>query len=107
VGNRLDLVRLAAGPDPGLPHFPDFGGVSRQVRLPGNHAPASRQDIRIERDRPYKISAEEVKKRARGDRIARERLAYLENPEPHYLTHGPKTRREFLNLVRWNGGSRA
>ncbi|HEV8259632.1 MAG TPA: amidohydrolase family protein [Burkholderiales bacterium] len=57
--------------------------------------------------RPYKISAEEVKKRARGDLVARTRLAYLENPEPHYLTHGPKTRREFLNLVRWNGGSRA
>jgi hypothetical protein len=57
--------------------------------------------------RPYKISAEEVKKRARGDRVARERLAYLENPMPHYLTYGPKTRREFLNLVRWNGGSRA
>jgi predicted TIM-barrel fold metal-dependent hydrolase len=57
--------------------------------------------------RPYKISAEEVKKRARGDRVARERLAYLENPRPHYLTYGPKTRREFLNLVRWNGGSRA
>ena len=56
--------------------------------------------------RPYKISAEEVKKRARGDLVARTRLAYLENPEPHYLTHGPKTRREFLNLVRWNGGSR-
>ncbi|MGH8632062.1 MAG: amidohydrolase family protein [Burkholderiales bacterium] len=56
--------------------------------------------------RPYGISAEEVKKRARGDRIARERLAYLERPEPHYLTYGPKTRREFLNLLRWNGGSR-
>ncbi len=57
--------------------------------------------------RPYKISADEVKKRARSDRVARERLAYLERPEPHFLTYGPKTRREFLNLVRWNGGSRA
>jgi uncharacterized protein len=56
--------------------------------------------------RPYHISADEVKKRARGDRVARERLAYLENPEPHDLTYGPKTRREFLNLVRLNGGSR-
>ncbi len=57
--------------------------------------------------RPYGISAEEVKMRARGDRIARERLAYLERPEPHYRTYGPKTRREFLNLLAWNGGSRA
>ena len=55
----------------------------------------------------YKISPDEVKLRARGDRVARERVAYLENPQPHYLTYGPKTRREFLNLLRWNGGSRA
>jgi uncharacterized protein len=48
-----------------------------------------------------------VKKHTRADRIAQERFAYREHPEPHYLTHGPKTRREFLNLLRWNGGSRA
>ena len=57
--------------------------------------------------RPYKISADEVKKYARQDAIARERIAYREHPEPHYLTYGPKTRREFLNLLSWNGGSRA
>jgi len=57
--------------------------------------------------RPYNISADEVKMRARGDRIARERLAYIERPEPHFLTYGPKNRREFLNLLAWNGGSRA
>jgi hypothetical protein len=48
-----------------------------------------------------------VKKHTRADRIGQERLAYREHPEPHYLTYGPKTRREFLNLLRWNGGSRA
>jgi hypothetical protein len=57
--------------------------------------------------RPYGISAAEVRKFARRDRVARERLAYRERPDPHYLTYGPKTRREFLNLLRWNGGSRA
>jgi uncharacterized protein len=57
--------------------------------------------------RPYVISADEVKKHTRSDQIARERLAYREHPEPHYLTYGPKTRREFLNLLSWNGGSRA
>jgi predicted TIM-barrel fold metal-dependent hydrolase len=56
--------------------------------------------------RPYGIGADEVKKHAQGDRITRERLAYSEHPEPHYRTYGPKTRREFLNLLRWNGGSR-
>jgi len=57
--------------------------------------------------RPYGISAEEVRKHARRDAIARERLAYRERPEPHFRTYGPKTRREFFNLLRWNGGSRA
>lgn len=57
--------------------------------------------------RPYGIGAEEVKLRARGDRIARERLAYLERPEPHFRTYGPRTLREFRNLLAWNGGSRA
>jgi hypothetical protein len=57
--------------------------------------------------RPYRISAEEVKRHARGDRLAVERLAYRDRPEPHFQTRGPRTRREFLNLLNWNGGSRA
>jgi hypothetical protein len=57
--------------------------------------------------RVYAISADDVKKHTRADVVARERIAYRERPEPHYLTHGPKSRREFLNLLGWNGGSRA
>ncbi len=57
--------------------------------------------------RVYAISAEEVKKHTRAVRIAEERHTYLEHPEPHFRTYGPKTRREFLNLLRWNGGSRS
>jgi len=55
----------------------------------------------------YSISADEVKKHTRADALANERHAYRAHPEPHYLTHGPKTRREFLNLLSWNGGERA
>ena len=51
----------------------------------------------------YAISAAEVKKYLSRDRVARERLAYLENPTPHFLTYGPKTRREFL---KWPGAGR-
>ena len=57
--------------------------------------------------RVYNVSAAEVKKYTTRDAIARERTAYSERPDPHYLTYGPKTRREFLNLLGWNGGSRA
>jgi predicted TIM-barrel fold metal-dependent hydrolase len=56
--------------------------------------------------RVYGISADEVKKHTRADRISEERLAYGEHPEPHFLTYGPKTRREFLNLLSWNGGAK-
>jgi uncharacterized protein len=56
--------------------------------------------------RVYGISADEVKKHTRADRISEERFAARERPDPHYLTYGPKTRREFLNLLGWNGGSR-
>jgi uncharacterized protein len=57
--------------------------------------------------KPYGISAEEMRLRARRDAVAAERVAYRERPEPHFRTRGPKTRREFLNLLGWNGGSRA
>jgi hypothetical protein len=55
----------------------------------------------------YGIGPDEVKNDAHRDRIAQERRAYREHPEPHFRTYGPKTRREFLNLLAWNGGSRA
>jgi uncharacterized protein len=48
----------------------------------------------------------QVAKRARRDHLAELRENYQNNPEPLFLTYGPKTRREFLNLLRWSGGSR-
>ena len=57
--------------------------------------------------RPYGISADEVRTRAHRLRISQERRAYREHPEVHHLPYSPKTRREFLNLLRRNGGSRA
>jgi predicted TIM-barrel fold metal-dependent hydrolase len=53
----------------------------------------------------YGLSPAEVKKYTSRDAISRERAAYLERPEPHFTTYGPKTRREFLNLLRTNGAS--
>ena len=46
----------------------------------------------------YGISANEVKKVISRDRISAEKMAYSEQPNPHFLTYGPKTRREFLAL---------
>ena len=44
----------------------------------------------------YGLSPADVKKYTSTDSISRERTAYLENPDPHFRTYGPKTRREFL-----------
>ena len=46
----------------------------------------------------YGLSAGEVKKYLARDPMARERTAYLERPQPHFRTYGPRTRREFLRL---------
>jgi len=42
--------------------------------------------------------------RAGTDRISRDRLAYREEPDPHFQTFGPKTRREFLDFLKVSGG---
>jgi hypothetical protein len=44
----------------------------------------------------YGISADELKRVLSRDRVSAEKLAYAERPDPHFLTYGPKTRREFL-----------
>ena len=54
--------------------------------------------------RPYGINIDEVVKRAAADPIARERQAYREHPDPHYLTFGPCNRREFLAFRKAAGG---
>jgi predicted TIM-barrel fold metal-dependent hydrolase len=48
--------------------------------------------------RVYGISAAEVKKVMAADRIQREKTAYQARADPHFLTFGPKTRREFLRV---------
>jgi hypothetical protein len=47
----------------------------------------------------YGLSPAEVKKYTSRDAIARQRTAYLEKPEPHFRTYGPKTRREFFGAT--------
>lgn len=38
------------------------------------------------------------------DKVARDRGNYLEQSDPGFVTHGPRTRREFLNFLAWSGG---
>jgi predicted TIM-barrel fold metal-dependent hydrolase len=54
--------------------------------------------------KPYEIDMDEVLLRASNDPLTKAKTAYAENPQPHFKTYGPKTRREFLNLMRVTGG---
>ena len=51
----------------------------------------------------YNMPADVVKKHM-ADGVSAERVAYREErADPTFATHGPKTRREFLNLEAWGG----
>ncbi len=55
--------------------------------------------------RPYGIDVDEILKRARRDELQRRRAEYRENPDPHFLTFGPRNRRAFLANLQARGGS--
>ncbi len=50
----------------------------------------------------YKVPDEVVRKHVK-DRVALEREAHRERPDPTFLTHGPRTRRQFLALKARGG----
>lgn len=53
---------------------------------------------------PYNISMDEVARFIGKDHIARNKAEYQQAPQPHFRTYGPKTRRQFLNLMAWQQG---
>ena len=52
---------------------------------------------------PYGIDEAEIRALTSNDVVTTEKLAYLEDPQPNFLTYGPKNRREFLNFLKWGG----
>lgn len=55
--------------------------------------------------RPYPVQPDLLQHIAATDHIGMQKSVYQERPDPHFTTHGPKTRREFLELLRQHGGS--
>ncbi len=51
----------------------------------------------------YGLTPTDVKRYTARDAVAQRRAAYLENPDPHFRTYGPKTRREFLRVFHAAG----
>jgi predicted TIM-barrel fold metal-dependent hydrolase len=54
--------------------------------------------------KPYGLDVGEIQRQTGTDRVARERQSYAERPNPSFATHGPRTRREFVNLLKLSGG---
>jgi hypothetical protein len=50
----------------------------------------------------YSIPPDVLKKHVK-DRVAQNRHGYRNEADPTFLTYGPRTRREFLNLKAWEG----
>ena len=53
--------------------------------------------------KPYGIDVEAVRRAHESDRISRRRQAAAGRSDPHFLTFGPKNRREFLAFRRADG----
>ncbi|MGH8533424.1 MAG: hypothetical protein ACREV1_12045 [Gammaproteobacteria bacterium] len=52
--------------------------------------------------RVYGISPETIRRVLNNDRVAQVKADYSNDPDPSFLTNGPRSRREFLLLL--NGG---
>ncbi len=53
--------------------------------------------------KPYQIDQDEIRALTASDMVSLEKIAYQENPQPSFLTYGPKNRREFLNFLKLGG----
>ncbi|MCH6577614.1 MAG: amidohydrolase, partial [Proteobacteria bacterium] len=83
--------------------------ISQELQEKHGYAPITpklrAQIFGLNAARPYNIDVGEVLKRARLDAVGRRRAEYQANPNPHFLTFGPKNRREFLANLKARGGS--
>jgi uncharacterized protein len=52
--------------------------------------------------RIYPVPPDVLQHHLPKDRVAQQRSAYRDRPDPAFVTYGPKTRRQFLNLQAWS-----
>ena len=57
--------------------------------------------------KPYRLESEVLEHHLGDDAVQVTRAEYRNMADPHFRTYGPKTRREFFNLMRWTGGGAA
>lgn len=51
----------------------------------------------------YPVARDVLDQHLQRDAVAHARENYRNDPDPSFLTHGPRTRREFLNFKAWGG----
>jgi uncharacterized protein len=56
--------------------------------------------------RVYRVDVPAQRKRASLDGLSKQKQAYLEAPDPSFVTYGPKTRREFFAFKKEHGTGR-
>lgn len=49
----------------------------------------------------YPVAQDVLNQHLKDDKVAREREAYRELPDPSFATYGPRTRQQYLNLKTW------
>ena len=76
--------------------------AARQARLPEDHAGAAREDLRPQRAQDLSGPEDVLRKHLPRDQVAHERARVPRASRSDFVTHGPKTRREFLNLRAWS-----
>lgn len=54
--------------------------------------------------KPYNLDLSTLRRYTAVDGVAREKANYAERPNPSFATYGPKSRRQFLNLLSLSGG---
>jgi len=52
---------------------------------------------------PYQVDEEEVRRFLAVDQVTNDKIVYRRNPQPSFLTYGPKSCREFMNFLKWGG----
>ena len=67
--------------------------------------PAMRQKVfGLNAAGPYGVTIEDIKQRMRADPVRQAQENYRNDPDPSFATYGPRTRREFLNLLASGNG---
>ena len=105
LGHRRHLVRLAPGPDPGLPRLRDPGRAAGETRLPGADPRRRRRRSSASTRRRSTASIPTRSGRRRRTTPSRTRASeYRNDPSPHFSAYGPRTRAELFGLLRRQGG---